>query len=93
MKSNPRKPLRTAGRRHPSQHEIDSILRSHRLSGLSLLVFAQEHSLRYATLLLWRSRICNASDSTAVQPSAPAPAPSHTPSFIPTQLAPSPTDA
>jgi len=43
------------GRRRTSK-EIDAILREHRQSGLSLLAFAHEHQLCYATLLRWRRR-------------------------------------
>ena len=81
MKSNHRVPGRTPGRPRRSQHEIDTILRRHRLSGLSLLAFAREHDLCYATLLRWCRR---AADPGNVQTSAPVP----TPTFIPIELEP-----
>ena len=81
MKSNLWSPRRTPGRPRRSQHEIEAILRRHRLSGLSLLAFAREHDLCYATLLRWRRRTgARASDD----PEAPAPVP--TPTFIPIEL-------
>jgi len=81
VKSNHRVTGRTPGRPHRSQHEIDAILRQHRLSGLSLLAFAREHDLCYATLLRWRRR---AVDHGQVQ----TPAPLSSPSFIPIELEP-----
>jgi transposase-like protein len=44
------------GRRHRTPQEQAGILREHRRSGLSLLAFAREHGLCYASLLRWRSR-------------------------------------
>jgi hypothetical protein len=81
VKSNHRVPGRTPGRPHRSQHEIDAILGRHRLSGLSLLAFAREHDLCYATLLRWRRR---AVDRGNVQ----TPTPVSTPTFIPIELEP-----
>ena len=43
------------GGRRTSQ-EIATILQEHRQSGLSLLAFAHQHQLCYATLLRWRQR-------------------------------------
>lgn len=71
------------GRPHRSAHEIKSILRRHRLSGLSLLAFARQQGLCYATLLGWRRR---AGAGGSGNPQAPAPAP--TPAFIPIELEP-----
>ena len=81
MKSNHRVPGRTPGRPRRSQHEIDAILRRHRLSGLSLLAFAREHDLCYATLLRWCRR-------AADHGNVPTPAPVPTPTFIPIELEP-----
>ena len=47
--------IRTA-RRHRTDKEIAGILKDHRRSGLSLLAFAREQGLCYASLLRWRSR-------------------------------------
>lgn len=81
MKSISRTPRSAAGRPHRSPQEIDAILRQHRLSGLSLLAFAREHDLNYATLLRWRRR---AADQEHVQ----TPALLSSPSFIPIELEP-----
>ena len=42
--------------RHRTPKEKARILREHRRSGLSLLAFARQHSLCYASLLRWRAR-------------------------------------
>jgi hypothetical protein len=81
VKSSLRSSRPAAGRPHRSQHEIEAILRRHRLSGLSLLAFARENDLNYATLLRWRRRAVDQSD---VQ----TPAPDSTPTFIPIELEP-----
>ena len=81
MKSNPRSPRRTAGHPRRSQQEIEAILRRHRLSGLSLLAFAREHDLCYATLVRWRRR-AGAMDGDEPQAASPVP----TPTFIPIEL-------
>jgi hypothetical protein len=81
VKSISRTPRSAAGRPHRSQHEIEAILRLHRLSGLSLLAFAREHDLCYATLLRGRRR---AVDRGNVQ----TPTPVSTPTFIPIELEP-----
>jgi len=90
MKSNHGAPERSSRRPRRSQHEILSILQRHRLSGLSLLSFAREHDLCYATLLRWRSRpgVGGISD---VQPSVPSTDRPHTPTFVPIELEPCPT--
>lgn len=67
------------GRPRRPQQEIDSILRSHQLSGQSLLAFARDRGLCYATLLRWRRR------PGGSQP----PAASSPPSFIPIEVEPS----
>jgi hypothetical protein len=54
-----------AGRRR-TRKEIAAILREHRRSGLSLLAFAREHQLCYATLLRWRSCLSKYARSAAV---------------------------
>lgn len=41
--------------RHRTPREKARILREHERSGLSLLAFAREHGLCYASLLRWRS--------------------------------------
>ena len=81
MKSSSRTAQPPGGRLHRSQLEIDAILRRHQRSGQSLLAFAREHDLCYATLRRWRRR---AADQDHAQPSAP-PA---TPAFIPIELEP-----
>ena len=43
-------------RRHRTIQEKGEILREHRNSGLSLLAFARQRGLCYASLLRWRSR-------------------------------------
>lgn len=43
-------------RRHRTPREKARILQAHERSGLSLLAFAREHGLCYASLLRWRSR-------------------------------------
>ena len=43
-------------RGHRTPQEKARILREHGRSGLSLLAFAREHGLCYASLLRWRSR-------------------------------------
>jgi transposase-like protein len=43
-------------RRHRTPQEKAEILREHLRSGLSLLAFAGEHGLCYASLLRWRCR-------------------------------------
>ena len=43
-------------KRHRTVSEIRAILSDYQLSGLSLLAFARQHQLCYATLLRWRSR-------------------------------------
>lgn len=45
-----------AVQRHRTPKEKAEILREHLRSGLSLLAFAQEHGLCYASLLRWRAR-------------------------------------
>ena len=68
------------GRRRTS-HEIATILREHRRSGLSLLAFAHQHQLCYTTLLRWRQRA----------PKYPRPAVRRRrigPGFIPIQIEP-----
>ena len=47
--------LGSPGRRR-SPKQIARILRQHRRSGLSLLAFARQRQLCYATLLRWRKR-------------------------------------
>ena len=42
--------------RHRTSKEKARILREHRRSGLSLLAFARQHDLCYASLLRWRAR-------------------------------------
>lgn len=42
--------------RHRTPEEKARILREHRRSGLSLLAFARQHGLCYASLLRWRAR-------------------------------------
>jgi len=84
VKSIPRSARSPAGRPHRPQHEIDAILRRHRLSGLSLLAFAREHDLSYATLLRWRRRAVDPGD---VQ----TPAAISSPSFIPIEVEPAGT--
>jgi len=72
---------RGAGRPRRSQSEIDSILRSHRLSGQSLLAFARQHGLCYGSLLRWRRR---AGAVDGGHPQVPAAIPM--PAFIPVEL-------
>jgi len=81
VKSIPRTARSAAGRPHRSHDEIAAILRQHRLSGLSLLAFAREHDLNYATLLRWRRRAFEHSD---VQTAAPI----SSPTFIPIEVEP-----
>lgn len=81
MKSNARLPRRCPGRPRRSQEEIDAVLRRYRLSGLSLLAFAREHDLCYATLLRWRRR-SGAADGDESPTGSPAPSPA----FIPVEL-------
>ena len=45
-----------AVRRHRTAPEQAAILEAHRRSGLSLLAFARQRGLCYASLLRWRSR-------------------------------------
>ena len=47
---------RNGSKRHRTVSEIRAILSDHKLSGLSLVVFARYHQLCYASLLRWRSR-------------------------------------
>ena len=50
----PSSPIRSS-RLHRTPKEKAEILRAHRRSGLSLLAFAGEHRLCYASLLRWRT--------------------------------------
>lgn len=84
MNSISRTPRSAGGRSHRSQHEIDAIFRQHRLSGLSLLAFARQHDLNYATVMRWRRRAVDQSD---VQTSAPI----SSPSFIAIEVEPAST--
>lgn len=60
-----------AGRgRHRTPTEKARILREHRRSGLSLLAFARQHELCYASLLRWRSRPATPSSVVALAPQA-----------------------
>ncbi|MBN8248923.1 MAG: hypothetical protein J0L84_15960 [Verrucomicrobia bacterium] len=86
MQSNLRSGRRATGRLRRSQQEIEGILRRHRLSGLSLLAFAQEQDLCYATLLRWRRR----ADAMDGEETSKAASPVPVPAFIPIELAPSP---
>ena len=68
-------------RPHRSQHEIASILREQRLSGLSLLAFARQRDLCYSTLLRWRRRESGfATRGVEVRPKVPLPG------FVPVEL-------
>jgi hypothetical protein len=64
--------------------EIDSILRQHRQSGLSLLAFAREHDLCYSTLYGWHRR-------AGGQGKLQEPALVSKPTLIPVELEPSAT--
>ena len=66
-------------RRRCTPEEIATILRKHRRSGLSLLAFAREHQLCYATLLRWRSCLPKRARSAAAAPAAD-------PGFVPIQI-------
>lgn len=48
--------LSRATRRHRTPKEKAGILREHQRSGLSLLAFARQRQLCYASLLRWRTR-------------------------------------
>lgn len=74
---------RAGVRPHRSQDEIASILREHRLSGLSLLAFARQRGLCYSTLLRWRRRGVEAG-SFDVRPRVPVAG------FVPVELEESP---
>ena len=56
MKSKNPMSRASAGRPGRSRHEIGSIIRQHRDSGLSLLPFVRQHRLPYPTLWGWRRR-------------------------------------
>ena len=73
-----RRPRRSSG-------EIQSILRRHRGSGLSLLAFARQHGLCYASLLRWRRRFDAGARPNTVIPAEPADLP-HAPAFVPVEL-------
>lgn len=81
MEASHRVSGRPPGDSNQFQHEIDAILRRHRLSGFSLLAFAFEHDPSYATLLRWRRQ---ALDPGHLQ----TPKPICSPTFIPVELEP-----
>ena len=67
-------------RRHRTPKEIAALLQEHRRSGLSLLAFARQRQLCYASLLRWRSR-----QPTGAHPRVP-PDPGGGPRFVPVQI-------
>jgi hypothetical protein len=67
-------------RRHRTAQEKAEILRQHRRSGFSLLAFARQQHLCYASLLRWRPR--PGTSANAVVP----PGPKADPGFVPVQL-------
>ena len=73
-----RRPRRSSG-------EIQSILRRHRGSGLSLLAFARQHGLCYASLLRWRRRFDAGARPETVIAAEPPDRP-HAPAFVPVEL-------
>jgi transposase-like protein len=76
-----RQPSQTrTNRRHRTPKEKAGILREHRRSGLSLLAFAREHGLCYASLLRWRSRQRNGA-KVLVPPDTEA-----DPGFVPVEV-------
>lgn len=68
------------GRRRRTPQEQAGILREHRRSGLSLLAFAREHGLCYASLLRWRSRQGKGTSRRV------APDPQADPGFVPVKV-------
>jgi hypothetical protein len=77
--------VREGVRPHRSQDEIASILREHRLSGLSLLAFARQRGLCYSTLLRWRRRVSGLeAEAVDVRPRVPVAG------FVPVELEESP---
>jgi hypothetical protein len=67
-------------RRHRTPKEIAALLQEHRRSGLSLLAFARNRQLCYASLLRWRSR--PRPGANALVP----PDPGGGPRFVPVQI-------
>lgn len=67
-------------RRHRTPKEIAALLKEHRCSGLSLLAFARQRQLCYASLLRWRSRQRTGANALV------APDPGGGPRFVPVQI-------
>jgi hypothetical protein len=65
--------------RHRSPKEKARILREHRRSGLSLLAFARQHELCYASLRRWRSQQPTPAGVVALAPQA-------NPRFVPVRI-------
>jgi hypothetical protein len=68
-------------RRHRTPKEIAALLQEHRRSGLSLLAFARQRQLCYASLLRWRSRPRTRAPHALVVPD-----PGGGPRFVPVQI-------
>ena len=72
-------------KRHRTVSEIRAILSDHKLSGLSLVVFARYHQLCYASLLRWRSRYPSEGGQTGSH-SERADEPVLKPRFVPVRM-------
>ena len=78
-------------KRHRTATEIRAILNDHRQSGLSLVAFARNHQLCYASLLRWRSRYPSEGGQAASH-SEFSDEPVLKPRFVPVRMDPDPAN-